>query len=188
MARLLTLPAGRRSKFLVAAVFIVVSAVVGGLFAGKFESAQKNETASFLPGKAESVKSLEAVKRYPGGELQPAVIVYEREAGLSAADRRRVLADRRSFEQKRPSIALPPGRPVFSRDGRAALFSLPIRATGDADRFKAGMDDIRGRVSGEEGGLSVKVTGAAGYGADAIKVFGNINGTLLGVTALIVLI
>src|SRR3954463_7841723 len=112
MARLPTPPAGRRAQFLVAAVFIVVSAVVGGLFAGKFESAQKNETASFLPGKAESVKSLEAVQRYPGGELQPAVIVYEREAGLSAADRRRVLADRRSFEQKRPSIALPPGRPV----------------------------------------------------------------------------
>src|SRR3954471_10684482 len=188
MARLLTLPAGRRSKFLVAAVFILVSAVVGGLFAGKFEEAQKNETVSFLPGKAESVKSLKAVKRYPGGELQPAVIVYERKAGLSAADRRRVLADRRSFEQKRPSIALAPGRPVFSRDGRAALYSLPIRATGDADRFENGMDDIRGRVSGERGGLSVKVTGAAGYGADAVKVFGNINGTLLGVTALIVLI
>src|SRR3954452_4776113 len=188
MARLLTLPAGRRSKFLVAAVFILVSAVVGGLFAGKFEDAQKNETVSFLPGKAESVKSLKAVKRYPGGELQPAVIVYERKAGLTAADRARVLADRRAFQQKRPSIALPPGRPVFSPDGRAALFALPIRATGDSKRFETGMDDIRGRVSGEKGGLTVKVTGAAGYGADAVKVFGNINGTLLGVTALIVLI
>src|SRR4051794_1072749 len=188
MARLLTLPAGRRSKFLVAAVFILVSAVVGGLFAGKFEEAQKNETVSFLPGKAESVKSLKAVKRYPGGELQPAVIVYERKAGLTAADRARVLADRRAFQQKRPSIALPPGRPVFSPDGRAALFALPIRATGDSKRFEGGMDDIRGRVSGEKGGLTVKVTGAAGYGADAVKVFGNINGTLLGVTALIVLI
>ena len=50
------------------------------------------------------------------------------------------------------------------------------------------MDDVRDRVSGEKGGLTVKVTGAAGYGADAIKVFGNINGTLLAVTALIVLI
>src|SRR3954449_381106 len=188
MARLLPLPAGRRSKFLVAAVFILVSAVVGGLFAGKFEDAQKNETVSFLPGKAESVKSLKAVKRYPGGELQPAVIVYERKAGLTAADRARVLADRRAFQQKRPSIALPPGRPVFSPDGRAALFALPIRATGDSKRFEGGMDDIRGRVSGEKGGLTVKVTGAAGYGADAVKVFGNINGTLLGVTALIVLI
>src|SRR3954466_7694242 len=188
MARLLTLPAGRRSKFLVAAVFILVSAVVGGLFAGKFEDAQKNETVSFLPGKAESVKSLEAVKRYQGGELQPAVIVYERKAGLTAGDRARVLGDHRAFQQKRPSIALPPGRPVFSPDGRAALFALPIRATGDSKSFEGGRGDIRGPVRGEKGGLTVKVTGAAGYGADAVKVFGNINGTLLGATALIVLI
>src|SRR5215213_9244881 len=188
MARLLTLPAGRRSKFVVAGVFILISAVVGGLFSGQFEDAQENETVSFLPGKAESVKSLEAVKQYPGGELAPALIVYERKGGLTAADRARVVADQRAFGEKRPSIALPPGRPVFSRDGRAALFSMPIRATGDSTRFESSMDDIRGRVSGEQGGLTVKVTGAAGYGADAVKVFGNINGTLLGVTALIVLI
>src|SRR3954451_7497836 len=139
MARLLTIPAGRRSKFLVAAVFIVISAIVGGLFAGKFEKAQKNETVSFLPGKAESVKSLTAVKRYPGGELQPAVIVYERKRGLTAADRARVARDVRSFQAERPSIALAPGRPTFARDGRAALFTLPIRQTGDSERFRAGM-------------------------------------------------
>ena len=69
MARYLTFPAGKRSKFVVAIVFFLVTAVVGGMFSGKFEDAQENETASFLPGKAESVKSLEAVKQYEGGEL-----------------------------------------------------------------------------------------------------------------------
>ena len=38
-----------------------------------------------------------------------------------------------------------------------------------------------------KGGLTVKVTGAAGYAADALKVFEDINGTLLGLAALIVL-
>src|SRR5215207_5307561 len=188
MARILVIPAGRRAKFIVFAVFLLLTGFVSAAFAGKFEDAQENETASFLPGKAESVKSLEAVKQYPGGELAPAVIVYERTGGLTAADRARVVADQRSFGEKRPSIALPPARPVFSRDGRAALFSMPIRATGDSTRFERSMDDIRGRVSGDKGGLTVKVTGAAGYGADAVKVFGSINGTLLGVTALIVLV
>ncbi|MEO8688043.1 MAG: MMPL family transporter [Solirubrobacteraceae bacterium] len=188
MARYLTLPAGRRAKFVVAAVFFVITAIVGGLFAGKFEDAQKNETVSFLPGKAESVKSLKAVKRYPGGELAPAVIVYERTGGLTATDRRRVIQDRRSFRTDRPSIALPPQKPVFARNGAAALFSIPIRVTGDATRFETGMDSIRKRVSGEHGGLTVKVTGGAGYQLDAVKVFGNINGTLLLTTALIVLI
>ncbi len=77
---------------------------------------------------------------------------------------------------------------MFSQNGDAALLSLPIKVTGDADRFETGMDSIRKRVSGEDGGLTVKVTGGAGYQVDAVKVFGNINGTLLGVTALIVLI
>ena len=188
MARILTIPAGKRAKFVVAIVFFIVTAVVGGLFSGKFEDAQENETVSFLPGKAESVKSLEAVKQYPGGELAPAVIVYERKGGLTAADRQRVADDQQSFQTDRPDIALPPQKPVFSENGEAALFSMAIRATGDSERFESGMDEIRGRVSGDKGGLVVKVTGAAGYGADAIKVFGDINGTLLGVTALIVLI
>ena len=106
MARVLTFPAGKRAKFVVAIVFFLITAVVGGLFSGKFEDAQENETVSFLPGQAESVKSLEAVKRYPGGELAPAVIVYERNGGLTAADRRRVVEDQRSFAADRPSIAL----------------------------------------------------------------------------------
>ena len=64
-------PRGQAGKFVVAIVFFLVTAVVGGLYSGKFEDAQENETASFLPGKAESVKSLEAVKRYPGGGSPP---------------------------------------------------------------------------------------------------------------------
>src|SRR3954453_17296563 len=188
MARILVIPAGRRAKFVVFAVFLLVTGFVGAAFAGKFEDAQENETASFLPGKAESVKSLDAVKQYEGGELAPAVIVYERRSGLTAADRKRVADDRASFVRDRPDVALAPQKPVFARNGNAALFVLPIRATGDSDRFENGVQSVRDRVSGEKGGLVVKVTGAGGFSLDAIKVFGSINGTLLGVTAAIVLI
>ncbi len=188
MSRFLILPAGRRAKFVIAAVFLVISVVVGGLYSGKLEKAEKNETVSFLPGKAESVKSLKAVERYPGGELAPAVIVYEHRGGLRPQDRARVLADRAAFAGRRAPGVLAPGKPVFSPRGDAALFVLPVKSSGDSDRFKTAVDDIRSRVSGDRAGLTAKVTGAAGYGADAIKVFGNINGTLLYATAAIVLI
>src|SRR3954469_22349202 len=188
MARILVIPAGRRAKFVVFAVFLLLTGFVGAAFAGKFEDAQENETASFLPGKAESVKSLDAVKQEEGGELAPAVIVYERRSGLTAADRKRVADDRASFVRDRPDVALAPQKPVFARNGNAALFVLPIRATGDSDRFENGVQSVRDRVSGEKGGLVGKVTGAGGFSLDAIKVFGSINGTLLGVTAAIVLI
>jgi hypothetical protein len=50
------------------------------------------------------------------------------------------------------------------------------------------VQSIRDRAGGSGGGLQVKVIGAAGYRLDAIKVFANINGSLLLVAALIVLI
>ena len=50
MARILVIPAGRRAKFVVFAVFLLLTGFVGAAFAGKFEDAQENETASFLPG------------------------------------------------------------------------------------------------------------------------------------------
>src|SRR6188472_682287 len=89
MARLLTLPAGRTAKWI---VLIVVVLVFLGLAsqAGKLEGAQKNESSSWLPADAESVKALDAVKKFPGGELAPAVVVYERRGGLTAADKARI--------------------------------------------------------------------------------------------------
>src|SRR4051794_41704641 len=90
MARIFTLPSGRLAKWLVAGCFLLLCLPVAGAFSGKFEDAQKNETSSFLPGKAESVKALGAVKRYPGGELAPAGIVFQRPGGLTPADRPRL--------------------------------------------------------------------------------------------------
>ena len=54
MSRLLTFPAQRRGKFIVLIAALVVVAALSPL-SGKFEDAQKNESASFLPGKAESI-------------------------------------------------------------------------------------------------------------------------------------
>ncbi|MEA2282349.1 MAG: putative drug exporter of the superfamily [Solirubrobacteraceae bacterium] len=190
MSRLFTLPAGRRSKWIVFLVVFIVFGGVAGAFAGKFQNAQKNETSSFLPGGAESVKALDAVKQYPGGEIAPAVVVYQRNGGLSARDRATLAADRARLNANRPPLVLPAGRPVLSPRGDAAIIVQPVRApdNGNSEQFKNAVQHIRDTVSGERNGLTVKVTGGAGYSLDAIKVFGNINGTLLLATALIVLV
>ena len=193
MARILTIPAGRRAKFVVAAVFLArLRAVVGGLFAGKFEDAQKNETSSFLPGKAESVKALEAVKRYPGGELAPAVIVYRAQG---RADRRRPAARRRqrpAIAQRRPARSSPCRR--SSRCSRAtataALFVDPRSGSpATATRFQTRRwTRSATRVSGEHGGLTVKVTGAAGYRSTRSRSSATSTARCCCAAALIVLI
>ena len=56
--RFADVPGGRRSKFAVVGVWLVVLFAVGPL-AGKFEEAQENDPADYLPAKAESVKAIE---------------------------------------------------------------------------------------------------------------------------------
>ena len=190
MSRLFTFPAGRRSKWLVFLTVLVVFGGVAGAFASKFENAQKNETSSFLPGGAESVKALDAVKQYPGGEVAPAVIVYQRAGGLTGADRAGIGRDLARLNRDRPPLVLPARGPELSPRGDAAILVQPVRApdNGNSDEFKNAVQHIRDLVSRDANGLTVQVTGGAGYSLDAIKVFGNINGTLLLATALIVLV
>src|SRR4051795_10320894 len=102
MSRLFLIPSGRRSKFVVFGLTLLVFFGVTAAFAGKFEDAQKNETSSFLPGDAESVKALKAVEQYPEGEVAPAVVIYHRAGGLTAADRAAIQADARKLNTDRP--------------------------------------------------------------------------------------
>ena len=83
MSRFLTFPAGRRSKWVVFAVWVVaVFGMAAANLPGKFSDAEKNESTSFLPGDAESTKALAVTKQLEGGERAATVIVYRRDGGL----------------------------------------------------------------------------------------------------------
>ncbi len=80
--------------------------------------------------------------------------------------------------------------PICSQDGKAAIVTAYLKGNGEGDRIFDPVDAWRNAVSDPGGGLEVKITGAAGYSADAIKVFEDINGTLLlaALTLVIVLL
>jgi putative drug exporter of the RND superfamily len=242
-----SLPAGRRSKWIVftiwfVAIFIAVSPIAD--LPTKFSDAEQNESTSFLPGDAESTKALTATEDLQGGELAPAVILFRRESGLTAADRRTIQEDVAKLAQKRfpgvvadgataaaggkdggstgpadaggdqgPAAATGgqsaagasggaaeqpegcggpttevPGQPadyapfvgpICSPDGKAAIVTAYLKGNGEADTILDPVDHWRDLVSDPGGGLEVKITGGAGYAADAIKVFESIDGTLL---------
>ena len=69
--------------------------------------------------------------------------------------------------------------PICSEDGKAAIVTAYIRGDGESDSLLDPVQFWRDTVSDPGGGLEVKITGGAGYGADAIEVFESINGTLL---------
>jgi RND superfamily putative drug exporter len=226
-----------------AAIFIAVGPAQ---LPTKFSDAEENESTSFLPGDAESTKALTATEDLQGGELAPAVIVFRRESGLTAEDRRLIQEDVAKLAQKRfPGVvadgataaaggrqgsggrsesgpagaggqapadttgsaqggaARPQGNqpagcggpttpvagqpdgyapfvgPICSRDGKAAIVTAYLKGDGEAETILDPIQEWRDQVSDPGGGLEVKITGGAGYAADAIEVFESIDGTLL---------
>src|SRR4051794_41985035 len=75
---------GRRTKFLVLIFWLVVVALAGPL-AGKLTGAQKNDSASWLPGSAESTKVLQIQQSFQSPNALPAVVTHDRPSGLTPA-------------------------------------------------------------------------------------------------------
>jgi putative drug exporter of the RND superfamily len=223
-----TFAAGRRAKWIVFAIWFVAIFVAAGPadLPAKFEDAESNEATSYLPGDAESTKALDATESLQKGEIAPAVIIYRRESGLTAADRRTIAENVEAMSQgeRFPGVVpdgvtaaaggrqtqdtevsssalpkgLPPGcarptstvpgqppdyapfvGPICSPDGKAAIVTAYIKANGEGERIVDPVKAWRDEISDPGGGLEVKITGGAGFSADAIEVFEGINGTLL---------
>ena len=156
MARFLTIPAGRKAKYAVLVARIGVMVCVFGFnLPGKYTDAGSDESTSFLPGDAESTKALEAVEELQGGEQAPTVVVYRREGGLNAADRRTIAEDKAKFNRLREEkaaageapfkAATPLSGPVPSRDGTAALLTMTITGDGESDTLLEPVDALRAR-------------------------------------------
>jgi RND superfamily putative drug exporter len=189
MARILTLASGRRAKWWIFGLWIViVLGVGGGGLPKKFTDGQKNDEASFLPGSVESTKALHAAKRLQGSELAPMVVVFRRAGGLTPADLANIRGRVARFNADRARRAAA-GEDPFRRTSPlrataqtrdAVLFASQIQAdTGKPETITHPVDQARRDLSNPGGGLEGKVTGGAGLSADAIKVFKSINGTLL---------
>ena len=185
------LPGGRRTKFAVVGIWVLIALAIGPL-SGKFEDAQKNDPVDYLPGSAESVKALQELENFPSGDDADAITVFHRDGGLTAADRAAIARTRASINAERRKDVAVTGPAVYSRDGGTALLTTPIKVEDGsneaADLLVDTTDDIKADLSALPDGLDAKVTGPAGFSADAIDVFGDIDGTLLYATAALVLI
>lgn len=178
--RLAALPSGRQTKWLILVIWLLL---LGGLapLAGKLSSAENNESVSWLPSSAESTQVVKLQERFSKDETAPAVVIYTRESGITAADRAKAQSDVAGLA-KLPGAVQPQG-PFPSKDGKALQTLVPLK---DIDFIKA-VDDARALADRGPPGLETHVTGPAGGGADLIKVFESLDGFLL-VAALSVVI
>ncbi|MEU8308520.1 MMPL family transporter [Actinomadura sp. NPDC048955] len=179
--RLAGLIAGRRTKWAVLALWVVLLAALGPL-AGKLGDVEKNDAASWLPAGAESTRVVELQERFRKDETMLAVIVYERSGGITAADKAKAESDVAAF-QKLPGAQKAQG-PFPSKDGKALQTLVPLT---DED-LTAAVDQARDLAERGPPGLASHVTGPAGGGADQFEVFQSLDGFLLMAAGLVVIV
>src|SRR5215218_2626123 len=188
--RIVSLPSGRWTKWVVLGFWVAVFAVAGPL-AGKLNSAQQNDASAWLPNNAESTQVVELAKRFAPSDVFPALVVYERPDGpVTAADQAKAAADVKAFAGVEDVTGRILG-PIPSEDRKALQVVVPIKVATEGngwEQLAPTVDELRSIAKADAGGLQVYVTGPAGYATDFADVFSGFDATLLYITAAIVIV
>jgi RND superfamily putative drug exporter len=174
-----------RRPVLWAAVVVVVWLLGGGplgSFQGRLSEVQENDQATYLPATAEATRADELAAQFTESDVVPAVLVFERPGGLTAADET-ALTELAGQITALPEVVGPPSEVAVSQDRAAAQLMVGL----DEDAVSAGVVALREMVAaGTPEGVSGYVAGPAGFVADLADAFGHIDGLLILVTASVV--
>ena len=188
LRRIAEIPAGSWTKWLVVGLWLVV-VVVAFPLSNKLMGAEKNDASAWLPANAESTQVLDLQSRFQSPNIFPAVVVYDRASGLTAADRAKAAADARSFAGLGGVGAGQVTGPIGSADGKAiqTIVSVNLGSQGWNGAATAA-DSIRAITLSDADGLTSHITGPLGNAADSSKVFKGIDSTLLYATLAVVIV
>ena len=188
--------AGRRSKWVVLVIWLGLVAGFAPL-QGKLSDVTIDDDAGSLPESTQGRQVADLLKeRFPNTDppRRSALVVYHRDGGLTAADRRKIESDAPRIaevegttgEVFQPYMPMaPPG--LLAEDGTTALSSVGF-PTDDPAELEKPVEDIRDLVGiGERNGLDVHVTGDAALEVDFESEFERGESRLLIVTAFLVL-
>ena len=156
--------------------WLLVVVALGGL-AGKLQGAEKNDASSYLPGSAESTQELNEQTVFQSKNYNPALVVYVRDSGITAADLAKAQADARSFA----SLPVVGGRvapPLVSQDHKAieTVVGSDLGYNADISGF---INSVQATATKNADGLSVYIGGPAASANDELKIFKGIDSTLL---------
>lgn len=184
--------AGRRSKWVVLVLWLLLMGIGGSLAAG-LADVQDNDPETWLPSSAQSTKAVQlAEQHFADKDSSTAVIVYAREGGLTQADLTKIDSDIAGLADKVAVGEVAPA--VVSEDKIAAFVSVPLRTSPSDNKVLTDKVEEAGKITadGAPAGLDVKITGEAGSVADFAEVYSGMDGALLGaalgVVALLLLI
>jgi RND superfamily putative drug exporter len=169
-------------------VWLVVLVIAFPL-SSKLTGAEKNDASAWLPANAESTKVLNVQERFQSPNIFPAVVVYQRTSGLTAADRAKAAADARAFAGIHVVRVGQVTGPIPSADGKAIQTILQVDlGSGGWNNAAKAADAIRAITDSNAHGLASHITGPLGNAADNSEVFKGIDSTLLYAALLVVIV
>ena len=195
-------------------VWFGVGGVLGPV-AGKLAEVQKNQNSDFLPENAESTRAQEVLESFNEGQTTalPLTVVFEKTGGaLTDADKDSIDAAvqtaiaKPNLREIVQTITLPNGATVpsvfpatpeqrmfaTSADGEAYVVNVLLDASfleEDGEGFqkvRVLAEEARDALQAPAPNVKGYVTGAIGIFAEFAAAFGNIDGLLLAVTAVVV--
>jgi putative drug exporter of the RND superfamily len=183
--RLIAFICGRRTKWVIVAFWLLVVVALGSL-AGKLQGAEKNDASSYLPGSAESTQELNEQAAFQSKNYNPALVVYVRDTGVTAADIAKADADARYFA----TLSAVNGRvapPIISSDHKAieTVVGSDLGYNSDIGGF---ITAVQNAATKDAGGLHVYIGGPAASANDELKIFKGIDTTLLYAALAVVIV
>ncbi|MFE7195446.1 MMPL family transporter [Microbacterium oxydans] len=173
--------------FLPVALILVwlVGASLGGPLFGKVDEVSSNEQTTYLPESADATQVQKLLGEFSDSDSIPAIAVFTADDELTSTELDAIsaaVADAPTVEGVGGDVS--PALP--SDDGRAVQAFIPIDSDAElADVTTALGDELRAAVPD---GVTVYITGPAGFSADLVAGFAGIDGLLLGVALLAVLV
>ena len=175
-------------RILLPAVLIVLwvaGAGLGGPYFGKVDEVSTNEQANFLPESADATRVQERLGEFTDSDAIPAVVVFVGDSELTDAQLESI-QDAVDGSTSVTGVADDVSPAIPSEDGLAAQAFVPIDESADVGEVIPELgDELRAEVGD---GITVYVTGPAGFTADLSAGFAGIDGLLLAVALIAVFV
>ncbi len=182
---LFRIAAGRRTKWLVLAGWTaIVLALIGSAL--EFNDAQNNADEAYLPQSAESLAAIRVEQKAFGDELLTGLLTFQNPAGLTRQDKLAIRKATVALTRQPLEGQLGKPIPIFFEDGKTAAIYTQLRAHGEKEVLFSAADRLNALADAAPQGLTVKLTGQAGFFNDSARILDSIDKKLLVGTVILV--
>ncbi|MET0933620.1 MAG: MMPL family transporter [Mycetocola sp.] len=149
----------------------------GGASFGQISAVSTNDQSQQLPASADATKVQELQADFRSDDVIPALVVYERDGGLTDADVAHIDDDIEAFGSIDGVLPDDSSPAILSEDGEAAevvmILDTEVKTADTVESMRAVLDE------NAVDGLTTAIAGPAGFTADLTSAFAGIDGLLL---------